>query len=75
MQLSGSRLSTSSQIALRGVFAKVFSQKEPVHVTPESFVKNPKLEGVEVTQFEIGDGWVGGAIGPQRTAMKSAVSR
>jgi hypothetical protein len=63
-----SRVSFGSQLALRGVFLKVFSQSEPIHATPESFVKNPKLTGLVVTQFVINDGWVGAAIGPQRTA-------
>ena len=67
VQLIGPRMNAGSQIALRGVFSKVFSQKEPIHATPESFVKNPKLEGVAVTQFVIDDGWIGAAIGPQRT--------
>ncbi len=68
VQLNCPRMSTGSQIALRGVFSKVFSQKEPVHVTPETFVHNPKLDGVVVTQLSIDDGWIGAAIGPQRMA-------
>lgn len=67
VQLIGPRMNAGSQIALRGVFSKVFSQKEPIHATPESFVKNPKLEGIVVTQFVIDDGWIGAAISPQRT--------
>jgi hypothetical protein len=66
VQLMGPRMSVTSQIALRGVFSKVFSQKEPIHVSPESFVKNPKLNGIVVTQLVIDDGWIGAAIGPQR---------
>ena len=72
MQLIGPRISAGSQIALRGVFSKVFSQKEAIHATPEAFVKNPKLEGVVVTQLVIDDGWIGAAIGPQRTATAQA---
>jgi len=64
VQLIGVR---TAQLGLRGVFLKVFSQKEPLHATPESFVKNPKLDGVVVTQFVVDDGWIGAAIGPQRT--------
>ena len=66
------RMNAGAQIALRGVFSKVFSQKEPIHATPESFVKNPKLEGVVVTQFVIDDGWIGAAIGPQGTVTAQA---
>jgi len=74
VQLIGPRMGISAQIALRGVFSKLFSQKEPIHATPESFVKNPKLEGVVVTQFVIDDGWIAAAIGPQRTVTAQAAS-
>ena len=66
VQLIGPRLNTGSQIALRGVFSKVFSQKTPWNVTPEEFENNPKLAGLAFTQFTIDDGWVGVALGPQR---------
>jgi hypothetical protein len=68
VQLIGPHLSLGAQIPLRGVFSKVFSQKEPIKVTPEQFVNNPKLTGLSITQFAIDDGWVGVAVGPQRTA-------
>ena len=72
VQLIGPRLSAGAQIALRGVFSKVFSQKKPIQVTPDAFVKNPKLQGVAVTQLVINDGWIGAAIGPQRTVTAQA---
>jgi hypothetical protein len=74
VQLVGPRISIASQIALRGVFSKVFSQKEPIHVTPEAFVKNPKLQGLVITQFVIDDGWIGAAIGPQRTVTSQRMA-
>ena len=67
-------MNAGTQIVLRGVFLKVFSQKEPIHVTPESFVKNPKLDGVVVTQFVIDDGWIGAAIGPQANVASEAAA-
>jgi hypothetical protein len=69
VRLSGARLSTGAQIALRGVFAKVFSEKAPWQLTPEQLAKNPKLDGLTVTQLVINDGWIGVAVGPQRTAV------
>ncbi|MGA2621534.1 MAG: hypothetical protein ABSF26_28355 [Thermoguttaceae bacterium] len=73
VQLIGTRLTTGSQIALRGVFSKVFSQKRPWHVSPEHFVNNPKLQGLAVTQFAIDDGWIGAAIGPQPASTLRSV--
>ena len=72
VQLIGPRISISGQIALRGVFSKVFSQKEPIHATPATFVNNPKLQGLAFTQLVIDDGWIGAAIGPQRVAAQTA---
>jgi hypothetical protein len=77
VQLAGARISVTSQIALRGIFSKVFSQKEAIHATPEAFVKNPKLDKIVITQFVIDDGWIGAAIGPQRvvTAQRTTMRR
>jgi hypothetical protein len=75
IQLIGSRLNLGSQLALRGVFSKVFSQKSPWNVTPEPFVKNPRLDGLAFTQFAIGEGWMAVALGPDRTAAKPAGMR
>ena len=74
VQLIGPRMNAGTQIVLRGVFLKLFSQKEAIHVTPESFVKNPKLDGVVVTQFVIDDGWIGAAIGPQANVASEAAA-
>ena len=54
---------------LKSVFIKIFSDKQSIHMTPESFVKNPKLDGVAVTQFVIDDGWIGAALGRQRAGF------
>ena len=75
VQLIGPKLNVGSQIALRGVFLKVFSQKEAIHATPESFVNNPKLDGLAVTQLVIDDGWIGAAIGPQRIRLAAQNGR
>jgi hypothetical protein len=76
VQLIGSRMNAFAQMPIRSVFLKVFSDKQPIHMMPESFVKNPKLEGVEVTQFVIADGWIGAALGPQgRVAAQVAAQR
>jgi hypothetical protein len=76
VQLMGGRLGTGAQIALRGVFSRVFSQTAPWTITPEQFVANPHLQGLAVTQFVVDDGWIGAAIGPQRaTALHPGLLR
>jgi hypothetical protein len=68
VKLIGPRMNAFTQVPLRSVFLKIFSDKQPIHMTPESFVKNKKLDGMAVTQLVIDDGWIGAALGPQRTA-------
>jgi hypothetical protein len=76
VQLIGPRMNVGAQVVLRSVFLKIFSDKRPIHVMPESFVKNPKLDGVAVTQFVIADGWIGAALGSQgRVAARAAATR
>jgi len=62
IQLIG-ELRMGGQIALRGVFARTFSKRRPIRLTPERLIENPKMAGVEVTQLVIDDGWVGLALG------------
>lgn len=68
IQLIGPRLSTTSQIAVRGIFAKTFAKSVPWKIFPDSFVENPKLADLEISQFVVEDGWIGVAIGPSTTA-------
>ncbi len=75
IHLIGRRLSARSQIALRGIFSKTFSRKHPIDVTPERLADNPKLADLEVTQFVIDDGWIGAALGPKQTALRSRILR
>jgi hypothetical protein len=76
VQLIGQRMNVGTQVVLRSVFLKIFSDKQPMHMTPEAFVKNDKLKGIVVTQFVIDDGWLGAALGPQqRVAAKTPAVR
>ena len=76
VQLSGGRMNVAAQVVLRSIFLKIFSDKHPIHMTPEAFVKNEKLKGVVVTQFVIDDGWIGAALGAQqRIAAERATVR
>jgi hypothetical protein len=58
------RLGFRDQIALRGIFARVFSRAEPIDLISRQLRDDPRLKGLAVTQFAIGDGWIGIAIGP-----------
>jgi hypothetical protein len=62
------RLNTSSQIALRGIFARVLSKNDAWDVMPPQIVKEPSLANAAITQFIIEDGWIGLSLGPKAVA-------
>ncbi len=70
VQLTGEHLNTRSQIALRGIFSKAFSNKQPFQVLPEKVARDPRLAGFRFTQFVVEDGWLGLALGRDRVAAR-----
>jgi len=74
VHLLGDRLDTGAQLALRGVFSKAFSSKQGLNVTPEVFLKDPRLAQFGATQFVIDDGWIGLAFGPLHAAVSPVVA-
>lgn len=75
IHLLGTRLGTSSQIALRGIFARTFSKHRPIDLTPERLLANPKLDDLGITQLTIEDGWLGAALGPRRRPVEPVALR
>ena len=67
VNLDGAHLTPGSQIALRGIFAKVFNKSATLNLTPERLAAARELSDLEVSQFTIDDGWVGVALGPKRS--------
>ncbi len=65
IQLSGDRLPLGSQIALRGIFVRIFARRRAWDIVPPVIADNPKLADLAVTQFAIDDGWIGLALGPR----------
>jgi hypothetical protein len=68
VQLQAEHLATGGQIALRGAFSKTFAKRAPWQIIPTRLTTDPRLADLAITQFVIEDGWVGIALGPQRTA-------
>ena len=66
VELAGSKLRLGDQIALRGIFSKVFSKNRPVNIINKQLTRHPKMRDLQVTQFTIENGWIGIALGPQR---------
>lgn len=75
VHLDGRGIGTGAQIALRGIFNKTFSKRRSWKLTPERLTTEEKLADLAVTQFVIEDGWIGVALGPQRTALRPVLPR
>lgn len=78
IELKGADLNASSQIALRGAFSKLLSRSRTVSLVPSRLANDSRLKDLEVTQYEVRDGWIGVAIGPrvaQRTTENKPVPR
>ena len=70
VRLKGKRLGTRDQIALRGIFTKVFGDNNEFPIIPAELVDGAGLEGLAVTQFVIRDGWLGVAIAPPHRGLR-----
>jgi hypothetical protein len=66
IELTGDHLRMRDQLALRAIFAKVFSERRTLELIPRRVRDSEKLKNYEVTQLVLSDGWLGLALGPQR---------
>jgi hypothetical protein len=67
VQLAGQRLNAKGQVGLRGIFSKIFSKNRVIELIPAQIASDPRLAGVEVSQFLVRDGWVGVALAAPQT--------
>lgn len=68
VQLWGQRFGNQPQIALRGIFSKVFSHDRDLRLTDDRTLADQRLHGLGVTQCVVTDGWLGLSLGPLRSA-------
>jgi hypothetical protein len=62
VQLIGERLRPKAQLALRGIFSKAFPPSRSLQIIPAGLAARPGLADLQVTQFEVRDGWIGVAF-------------
>ena len=65
IELVGKRLRLGDQVALRGVFSKVFSKNRNLTVIPAALADDERLTDLTVDQLSLKNGWVGLSIGSQ----------
>ena len=75
ISLSGERLNVQSQFVLRGTFNRIFSDDQHFTILSKELGSDPRLAGLQITQFVIDDGWLAAAIGPQRAAPPILATR
>lgn len=68
VRLWGQRFGNQPQIALRGIFSKVFSQDRDLRLIDDRTLADRRLHGLSVTQCVVTDGWLGLSLGPVRSA-------
>lgn len=63
------RIPVGQQIAVRGIFSKVFQKTDEKNVLPEKFVQNPRFAELVLDQIVVQDGWLGISFGPQTAGL------
>jgi hypothetical protein len=57
VELLGKRLHLRDQVALRGIFSRVFSQDKPIHLVSRGLRNDPRMAGLQIDQLVMSDGW------------------
>lgn len=66
IELKGKRLGIRNQIALRGIFTKVFGRDRVISVIPAGVDRDPRFSNLEVCQWTVRDGWLAVAVARKR---------
>jgi hypothetical protein len=67
VRLKGEQLGIRDQVALRGIFTKLFGNNDEFSLIPAELAEHPGLADLAITQFVVRDGWVGVAVGLPRS--------
>ena len=62
VELDGRRLSFSDQVALRGIFTKVFSKNRNIRLIDGKIAADPRLSDLAFSQLVMRDGWIGVSV-------------
>ncbi|MGN6135276.1 MAG: hypothetical protein ACTHOU_12305, partial [Aureliella sp.] len=62
VSVDGPRLGFSERIPLRGIFGTVFSARSSLNLIHSQWLKDPRAEGLAVSQIEVRDGWLSVAV-------------
>lgn len=65
------RIPIGQQVAVRGIFSKIFKKTEGKNILPEKFLENPRFAELVLDQLVLQDGWFAISFGPQNTGFVS----
>jgi hypothetical protein len=68
IHLGGRSLRGKLEIKLRAIFSRVLSKNRDLRLLNESFTGDPRLQDLQITQFDVQDGWIALAYSPRRGA-------
>jgi hypothetical protein len=71
VQLRGEHFGREPQIALRGIFSKVFSHDRDLMFVDPRVVNDPRVAGLRITQCVLTDGWIGLSLGHASSATQA----
>ncbi len=66
IHLDGRSLRGKIEFKLRAIFSKVLSKNRDVLLLSEQITSDPRFKDLQITQFEVADGWIGLAYSPRR---------
>ncbi|MDO4630282.1 MAG: hypothetical protein Q4C70_13975, partial [Planctomycetia bacterium] len=58
------RIPVGQQVAVRGIFSKIFQKTEEKNILPEKFLANPRFADLTVNQLVLHDGWLSVSFSP-----------
>jgi hypothetical protein len=75
IELSGEAYKGKPELALRGIFTKMFSRQLSFELIPAAIADNRYLSDLCVSQCVIEDGWIALSLGPQRDSSAQSAMR
>jgi hypothetical protein len=70
IELGGDAYKGQPEVKLRAIFAKVLPRDRKLDLVPSLVADNPHLADLILTQCVVDDGWIGIALGPDRTVAR-----
>lgn len=75
ISVDGHKLGMRDRLPLRAIFSRVFSNRSSIPMVASELIKDPRAEGLSVSQLELKDGWLAIAVSnsdsPHVAIMKS----